>query len=251
MERAASTPIKVGEIQSLFRYPVKSMSGEHLETAELGWHGLEGDRRLALRRTGDHGGVPWLTASRLRELILFTPLARTASAGEDLPTHVRTPEGHELPVFGADLAADIAGRCGETVDMVHLKRGIFDDASISVISSATVDEICRVSTQPSEVRRFRPNILIRTLRSDAFQEDEWMGGVLSFGEGSDAAAISITHHDERCSVVNLDPDSARPAPEVLKAIVRVRDNRVGLYATVTRRGTLTVGQPVVWSMIGS
>ncbi|HST08221.1 MAG TPA: hypothetical protein VLJ83_08605, partial [Gemmatimonadaceae bacterium] len=89
-----------------------------------------------------------------------------------------------------------------------------------------------------------PNILIRTLRPDAFQEDEWMEGVLSFGQGSDAAAISITHLDERCSVVNLDPDSAQPSPEVLKAIVRERENRVGLYATVTRRGPLAVGQPV-------
>lgn len=237
-------PVRIGEVESLFRYPVKSMSGEALESAELGWHGLEGDRRLALRRAGDHGGVPWLTASTLRELILFTPLTRESSATGNLPTHIRTPEGEELPIFGGDLAADVTRRYGQPVEMIHLKRGIFDDASISVITRATVDEVCRLSAQSSDVRRFRPNILIRTPRPDAFQEDEWMGGVLSFGEGADAAAISITHHDERCSVVNLDPDSARPAPEVLKAIVRERDNRVGLYATVTRSGPLAVGQPV-------
>ena len=45
-------------------------------------------------------------------------------------------------------------------------------------------------------------------------------------------------------MVNFDPDSARPAAEVLKAIVRVRDNKAGVYATVTRRGRLAVGQPV-------
>ena len=33
-------PIKVGEVEALFRYPVKSMSGELLEVAHLGWHGL-------------------------------------------------------------------------------------------------------------------------------------------------------------------------------------------------------------------
>ncbi|HST06540.1 MAG TPA: MOSC N-terminal beta barrel domain-containing protein, partial [Gemmatimonadaceae bacterium] len=145
-------PVKVGEIESLFRYPVKSMSGELLQCAELGWHGLEGDRRLALRRAGGHGGVPWLTASTLRELILFTPLRREASADSDLPTHIRTPEGKELAVFGGDLAADVARRFGETVEMIHLKRGIFDDASISAITSATVDEVCRLSAQKSEVR---------------------------------------------------------------------------------------------------
>jgi hypothetical protein len=42
----------------------------------------------------------------------------------------------------------------------------------------------------------------------------------------------------------LDPDPARPAPEVLKAIVRVRDNKAGVYGTVTRCGRLAVGQPV-------
>ena len=52
--------------------------------------------------------------------------------------------------------------------------------------------------------------------------------------------------DERCSMVNLDPDSARPAAEVLKAIVRVRDNKAGVYGTVTRRGRLAVGQPILF-----
>ena len=50
--------IKVGEGAALFRYPVKSMSGERLEVADLGWHGTEGDRRLAFRRTEDQGGPP-------------------------------------------------------------------------------------------------------------------------------------------------------------------------------------------------
>lgn len=70
-----------------------------------------------------------------------------------------------------------------------------------------------------------------------------MEGVLSFGE-TNGAAIGITNRDERCAMVNFDPDSARPAPEVLKAIVRVRDNKAGVYGTVVRRGPLAVGQPV-------
>jgi hypothetical protein len=71
-----------------------------------------------------------------------------------------------------------------------------------------------------------------------------VGGVLSFGESDEAAAIAITNFDQRCSMVNFDPDSARPAPDVLKAIVRVRDNKAGVYGAVTRRGRLAVGQPV-------
>ena len=74
-----------------------------------------------------------------------------------------------------------------------------------------------------------------------------MEGLLSFGEGDQAATIGITNRDERCSMVNFDPDSARPAPEVLKALVRERDNKAGVYGTVIRRGRLAVGQPIFFA----
>ena len=75
-------PIKIGEVEALFRYPVKSMSGEPLEVADLGWHGLDGDRRLAFRRADDRGGFPWLTATKLPELILFAPQRRGPAVEE-------------------------------------------------------------------------------------------------------------------------------------------------------------------------
>jgi uncharacterized protein YcbX len=128
--------------------------------------------------------------------------------------------------------------------MMHLNRGIFDEASVSVIASATVEEISRLATQPADVRRFRPNILVASARSVPFEEDEWVGGVLSFGDTDEAAAIGITNRDERCAMVNFDPESARPAAEVMKAIVRARDNKAGVYGTVTRRGRLVLGQPI-------
>lgn len=238
--------IKIGEVEALFRYPVKSMSGEALEVAELGWHGLDGDRRLAFRRADDRGGFPWLTASKLPDLILFSPQRREPAVEGNLPTHVRTPEGEEMSVFGQELATEVGRRHGSPVQMMHLNRGIFDEASVSVITSATIGEIGRLAAQRADVRRFRPNILIASLRSVPFEEDEWVGGVLSFGEGIEAAAIGVTMRDERCAMVNFDPDSARPAPEVLKTIVRVRDNKAGVYATVTRRGRLAVGQPILF-----
>jgi uncharacterized protein YcbX len=232
---------KIGEVEALFRYPVKSMSGEALEAAELGWHGLDGDRRLGLRRVDDRSGFPWLTASKLPELILFAPVRRGAKG---LPTHVRTPEGEELALFSEELAVEVGRRHGSRVEMTHLNRGIFDEASVSVITSATVGRISELAGHRSDVRRFRPNILVQALRSDAFAEDSWVGGLLSFGEGEEAATIGITNRDERCSMVNFDPDSARSAPEVLKAVGRERDNKAGVYGTVIRRGRLAVGQPV-------
>jgi hypothetical protein len=93
---------------------------------------------------------------------------------------------------------------------------------------------------------FRPNILIASQRADPFEEEDWVGGVLTFGEGADACAVAITNRDERCAMVNLDPDCARSDAGVLKAIVKVKDNKVGVYGTVVRRGRVAVGQPILF-----
>jgi uncharacterized protein YcbX len=238
-------PVEIGHVEAIFRYPVKSMGGERLEVAQLGWHGLDGDRRLAFRRMDDRSGFPWLTAGKLPDLLLFTPQRRVGGAEGDLPTHIRTPDGEETPVFGEDLAAEVGRRYGAPVQMMQLNHGIFDEASISVIASDTVREIARLAGQSPDVRRFRPNVVVRLLRSVPFQEDEWVGGVLSFGEGDDAPAITVTMRDVRCSMVNLDPDSASPAPEVLKAVVGANQNNAGIYGAVTRIGRLAVGQTMI------
>jgi len=238
-------PIETGQVEAIFRYPVKSMGGERLEVAELGWYGLVGDRRLAFRRIDNRSGMPWLTASKLPDLLLFAPHRREDGAEGDLPTHVRTPDGEEMPVFGEDLATEVGRRHGAPVQMMQLRHGIFDEASISVIASDTVREIGRLAGRSADVRRFRPNVLVRLLRSVPFQEDEWVGGVLSFGEGDDAPAIAVTMRDGRCSMVNYDPDSASPAPEVMKAVVRAHQNTAGIYGTVTRIGRLAVGQTII------
>ena len=65
--------IEIGQVEAIFRYPVKSMAGERVEVANMGWHGIDGDRRLALRRTKERSGFPWLTATTLPDLLLFTP----------------------------------------------------------------------------------------------------------------------------------------------------------------------------------
>jgi uncharacterized protein len=242
--------IKIGHVEAIFRYPVKSMGGQRLEVAEMGWHGIDGDRRLAFRRMGidDRSGFPWLTASKLPDLLLFSPRRRNDGQREEgdlhLPSHVRTPNGEEMTVFGEELAAEVGRRYGAPVQMMQLNHGIFDEASISVIALDTVREISRLAGQRPDVRRFRPNVVVRLLRSAPFQEDEWLGGVLSFGDGDDAPAITVTMRDVRCSMVNLDPDSARPAPEVLKAVVRANQNNAGVYGAVTRIGRLAVGQSI-------
>jgi uncharacterized protein YcbX len=238
-------PIEIGHVEAIFRYPVKSMGGERLEAATLGWHGIDGDRRLAFLRMDKRGGMPWLTATQLPDLLRFAPQPRENGAHGDVPTHIRTPEGEEMAVFGKDLAADVERRYGAPVEMMKLNHGIFDEASISVIASDTVHGIGRLAGRSLDLRRFRPNIVVRLLRPSTFQEDEWLGGELSFGEGDDAPVIAVTMRDLRCSMVNLDPDTASPAPEVMKAVVGANQNNAGIYGTVTRVGRLKVGQTIL------
>ena len=103
--------IEIGHVEAIFRYPVKSMRGERLEAAHMGWHGLNGDRRLAFRRIGDRSGMPWLTASKLPDLLLFAPQRHQDDTEEDFPTHIRTPDDKDLPIFGEDWC----GRLGVMV----------------------------------------------------------------------------------------------------------------------------------------
>lgn len=237
-------PVEIGSIEAIFRYPVKSMGGERLDEANLGWHGLEGDRRLAFRRVDDRSDFPWLTGGKLPDLVAFAPHRRDNSNPGDLPTHIRTPDGQEMPVFSDELAAEVGRRYGAPVQMMQWKHGIFDESAISVIATATVEEIARLAGQAADMRRFRPNVVVRLRQPVPFQEDKWLGGALSFGEGDDSPTISVTMRDVRCSMVNLDPDSAKPAPEVLKAVVRANQNNAGIYGTVIRIGRLAVGQSV-------
>jgi len=237
-------PIEIGQVEAIFRYPVKSMAGERLEVANLGWHGIDGDRRLALRRTQERSGFPWLSASKLPDLLLFTPLRHEGGVHGNLPTHIRTPRGKELAAFGEELAAEIERRHGAPVQMMHLRAGVFDEASVSVIATDTIREIGRLAGTGPDVRRFRPNILVRLSRPNPFQEDQWLGGVLLFGEPGEGPSISVTVRDIRCSMVNLDPDSGRSAPEVMKSIVRANQNNAGIYGTVIQTGRLATGQTV-------
>lgn len=238
---------EIGSVEALYRYPVKSMCGERLESSDLGWNGLEGDRRLAFRRIEDCSGFPWLSASKLPDLIRFAPLRREVDARRNLPTHVRAPDGQEMEIFGEELAAEVERRHGSPVQMMHLRNGIFDDANISLIASATVDEVARLAHIRPDVRRFRPNVLVRLLHCAAFQEDNWVGSVISFGEGDDGPAVAVTMRDLRCSMVNLDPDSASSNPDVMKAIVRANQNYAGVYGAVTRTGRLAPGAKVFLS----
>jgi uncharacterized protein YcbX len=230
----------IGRVEAIFRYPVKSMAGERLASTQVGWYGVDGDRRFAVLPIPAVGGKPWLTATKLPQLLRFTPVL--GSDGQ--ATHVRAPGGRELAVDGPELVAEIERLHGKPVQVIRLDNGHFDETNISVITQATIDEIEAACGHVPDVRRFRPNILLRTEEPRAFEEDSWVGTVLEFGDDGAGPHVSVTMRDLRCAMLNLDPDSAHSDPQVMKTVVRMNENTAGVYATVIRCGLLSVGQRV-------
>jgi uncharacterized protein YcbX len=237
---------EIGQIKEIFRYPVKSMAGVQLDRVGLGWHGLNGDRRFAFRRLADQSGFPWLSASRLPQLLLYKPIGE-AKVDKDLSTHVRTPDGAELELQSDDLRNEISRQHGSPVQLMQLKHGTFDEAAVSLINVVTIREVEREADRRLDVLRFRPNIVIESLSIEPFAEDQWVRKTLRFGTDDNGPAVSITMRDLRCVMINLDPETAEADSSVMKATLRLNANHAGVYATVIRPGELRIDQKVYLS----
>jgi uncharacterized protein YcbX len=232
---------EVGRVRAIYRYPVKSMAGELMQSAQLGWHGLDGDRRFAFLRTGVHANFPFLTAGKLPSLVTYAPLRND---GDPLPSRVRTPAGEELELEGDALRDEIASAHGAPVQLMRIDNGIFDDGPIAIITSSSVATVSSEAGVEADVRRFRPNVFIETPDGERFPEDAWVGRTLRFGDGDDAPSVSICTRDVRCGMLNIHPDSAVTDARMLKAAVRLNENCTGVYATAIRIGPVRIGDAV-------
>ncbi len=146
-----------------------------------------------------------------------------------------------------ELRSEIADRFGSGVELMKFKHGIFDDGTVSVISLATLAGIGEEAGVSLDRRRFRANILMETRDRTPFLEDGWLGGTLvfgTFGTSEPRPAVSVTVRDERCVVINLDPDTGTQDKRVVKTVVRLNKNHAGVYGTVVQTGTIRVGDPV-------
>ena len=235
---------EVGRVRAIYRYPVKSMAGELMPSAQLGWHGLDGDRRMAFRRSGIRTGMPWLTAGKLPSLITYVPLR---DADDALPTRVRTPNGEELELHGDALRAEITAACGSPVELMQLNNGIFDDGALSIITTNSIASVSSDAGADPDARRFRPNLLIETSDRARFPEDAWVGQTMRIGEGDDAPSVSVCTRDIRCAMLNIDPDTAATDARLLKSAVRLNENCAGVYATIVKIGAVRVGDALYLS----
>ena len=226
----------VGRVVGVWRYPVKSMAAEALERADVGWHGLEGDRRWAFIRDGQvRSGFPWLTIRERPEMAHYRPRFVEPDRPNASTTLVRTPSGADIDVADSALAAEF----GPGVGVIKQDRGVFDTMPLSLVSTQTVAGLGRLVGADLAAARFRPNLCV-DVPGPAFAEDGWVGRVLSIG----GLRMRIDRRDKRCVMVNVDPVTLHRDPAVLRAIARERENCLGVYGSTVAPGRVAVGDPV-------
>ncbi len=235
---------RVGTVEVLYRFPVKSMAGERLEELSLYWHGIEGDRRQVFVKSGDLSTFPWLTARDVPNLIRYSAYLVDPTKPRQSAVRVRTPAGDDLEIENDELHAALERQHGAPIHLMRTSRGAQDAAGVSVIGLGTLRALGDRIGQAIDIRRFRQNIYLETEGGQPDVEDEWVGRLLVFGGEGGAARVRLLRPDHRCMIVNLDPDSAIQTPTVLREIAQSRANCAGLYGSVEAIGPIKVGDPV-------
>ncbi len=113
---------QVGIIKALYRYPVKSMRGESVESATVHWHGLDGDRRYAFVRGDVRSSFPWLTGRQIAEMLRYVPQFTDPADVVNSPVEVLTPNGRSLPIKSPELLAELAEAYGAEVRLINETR---------------------------------------------------------------------------------------------------------------------------------
>ncbi|MDN4480453.1 MOSC domain-containing protein [Demequina muriae] len=225
--------VSAPQVTALRRYPVKSMGGEALATVELDPRGLVGDRGYAVRDAEARLASGKNTKRLVRRDGIFAYSARTADAGVE----VSGPSGTWVvgdPALDRALSLDLSAAVtvAPEDDVPH-----FDDGSVSLIGTATLEWCARELGADADARRLRPNIVVAT--SEPFEEEGWSGDV-RIGE----VVLRPTGRIERCRTIDLAQDGVETRTRWLKPLGDQRDMRVAIYLDVVTPGRIAVGDVV-------
>jgi uncharacterized protein len=205
-------------VAALWRYPVKSLAGEPMTTAEIGPEGIPGDRRIWV--CGPEG----VRSSRRQHRLLG--LKGTLSADNHPLINGHRWDSPEALA----LVQDAAGTDAWLEESDGLNR--FDVLPLLVATDGAVAAFGR------DVRRLRPNILIGGV--DGLAERQWPGAELHIGD----VIVRLDSLRSRCPMTTVDPDTLHRDPEVLRDIGRRFGGYLSLDAAVVRGGRISVGDPV-------
>jgi len=254
----------IGKVESLWRYPVKSMRGEELDEAFAGYSGIYGDRAFAFKSSANHKGFPYFTARDQRKLLQYRPrfrypdkaarpinLVEAESKGAnpllanlaELAVDVETPDGDNLaidePALIEMLRADIDPK--HTLTLMQSQRAMTDCRPVSILSLQSVQQLAEETGVRVDKRRFRANIYVDLTSAEGFAENELVGRSVRIGS---KAIIAILERDSRCVIITLDPDTGEQTPVILKKVAQAHEGMAGVYGAVLAEGIMQKGDPV-------
>lgn len=256
----------IGTIESLWRYPVKSMRGESVAEAFMGFSGCYGDRCYAIRNSAARKGFPYLNATVQQRMLLYQPRfrhpARTTkppnleeamsiapgvtpanAEPEDLMLDVVTPSGAVVSIDDPSLMEMLVeGLRGENhLTLTRSDRALTDCRPISLISLQTVRQIEAEAGVPINKRRFRSNVYFNLDSNLGFAEDELVGRKLRLGS---RAVVATLERDPRCKMISLDPETGEHNPEILRDVAQAHDACAGVYCAVLVEGVVSTGDVI-------
>jgi uncharacterized protein YcbX len=256
----------VGKVESLWRYPVKSMRGEELPEAFAGFPGIYGDRLHAFRSSAAPKGFPYLTGRQQEAMLLYRPgyrhpertakplnLAEAEASGSgstpvyadlsDFAVDVETPSGVRLAIDDPRLMSMLLEGIGDRHELTLLRSGrsMTDCRPVSIFSLQTLRQLSKESGIDLDKRRFRANLYVDLSSGNPFDEEAFVGRTLRVGA---RAAIAVLERDKRCKMITLDPDTAQANPEVMARLAREHESKAGIYGAVLVEGTIRPGDNV-------
>jgi uncharacterized protein len=254
----------IGKVDSIWRYPVKSMRGEELDEAFAGFSGIYGDRLFAFRSSASPKGFPYLTAREQRRLLQYRPhfrypdkaarpinLTEAESMGanpvsadpSELMVDVETPAGKTLaidnPALMDMLRADIDQK--HQLTLMRSERALTDCRPVSVFSLQSARQLGEEIGTSMDKRRFRANVYVDLTSAEGFAENEFVGRSLRIGT---KVVVTILERDPRCVMITLDPDTGEKTPAILKKVAQAHEGMAGVYGAVMVEGMLHKGDSV-------
>ena len=254
----------VGKIDSLWRYPVKSMRGEELDEAFASFSGIYGDRLFAFESSASPKGFPYLTAREQQRLLQYRPhfrhpdkAARPINLTEaekmganpvwadfaELMVDVETPDGKTLAVDDPALIdmirADIDQK--HRLTLMRSERAMTDCRPVSIFSLQSARQLGEETGTPIDKRRFRANVYVDLTSAQGFAENEFVGKSLRIGP---KVVVTVLERDARCVMITLDPDTGEKSPEILKKVAQAHDGMAGVYGAFIVEGMLHKGDSV-------
>lgn len=253
----------VGKVESLWRYPVKSMRGEELDAAFMGFSGVYGDRVFAFTSSASHQGFPFFTGREKSEMLRYRPrfrdeaaarqpvnLAEAAGLGPgitpvygNLDVEVETPSGDVLAIDDPTLVAELTAGLGDehVLTLLRSERALTDCRPVSLFSLQTAGQIGKQSHADVDKRRFRANIYVDLTSGEGYGEDGLIGRSVRIGS---KVVLSILERDPRCKMITLDPDTAESNGDVLRTVAKEHSGMAGIYAAVLVEGMVENGDEV-------